>query len=144
MSNYLQAEMRQRLLDADDHCCAYYHTTQANSGQPMTVDHIVPTSQGGETVFENLCFACRRCNEFKGAAVKVQDPLTTEFVSLYNPRLQNWEAHFAWDASGIRLMGLTAVGRITILVLQMNNEIILNARRRWVSAGWHPPATYNS
>jgi hypothetical protein len=94
--------------------------------------------------FENLCFACRRCNEFKGAVVKAQDPLTTEFISLYNPRLQNWEEHFSWDASGINLMGLTSVGRVTILILQMNNEIILNARRRWVSAGWHPPAKINT
>ena len=96
MSNYLQAELRQRLLDADDHCCAYCRTTQANSGQPMVVDHIIPQSQG-------------------------------------------WDEHFAWDASGIHLIGLTPVGRITILVLHINNEVILNARRRWVSAGWHPP-----
>ena len=140
MSNYLQAELRQRLLDADDHCCAYCHTTQANSGQPMVVDHIVPQSQGGETRFENLCFSCRRCNEFKGAVVQAEDPLTGETVSLYQPRRQSWNEHFAWDASGIHLIGLTPVGRITILVLRINNEVIVNARRRWVSAGWHPPA----
>lgn len=139
MSNYLQAELRQRLLDADDHCCAYCRTTQANSGQPMVVDHIVPQSQGGETSFENLCFSCRRCNEFKGAVVQAEDPLTGELVSLYQPRRQIWDEHFAWDASGIHLIGLTAVGRITILVLRINNEVIVNARRRWVSAGWHPP-----
>jgi 5-methylcytosine-specific restriction endonuclease McrA len=140
MSNYLQADLRRRLLDVDDHCCAYCQTAQANSGQPMTIDHIVPTSQGGETDFENLCFACRRCNEFKGAVIRSQDPLTTELVWLYNPRLQSWDEHFAWDASGTHLIGLTPVGRVTILILQMNNEIILNARRRWVNAGWHPPS----
>jgi hypothetical protein len=139
MSNYLQTELRQRLLDADDHCCAYCHTTQANSGQPMVVDHIIPQSQGGETVFENLCFACRRCNEFKGAVTQSEDPLTSELVSLYHPRRHNWEDHFVWEPSGIHLLGMTPVGRITVLVLRINNEVILNARRRWVSAGWHPP-----
>lgn len=71
--------------------------------------------------------------------MQAEDPLTGELVSLYQPRRQIWDEHFAWDASGIHLIGLTAVGRITILVLRINNEVILNARRRWVSAGWHPP-----
>ena len=139
MGDYLQAELHQCLLDADDHCYAYCRTTQANSGQPMVVDHIVPQIQGGETVFENLCFACRRCNEFKGAITQSEDPLTGKLDSLYHPRKHNWEDHFTWDASGIHLVGLTPVGRITILILRINNEIILNARRRWVSVGWHPP-----
>ena len=63
MSNYLQADLRQQLLDADDHHCAYCHTSQANSGQPMVVDHIIPKSQGGATNFDNLCFSCRRWKE---------------------------------------------------------------------------------
>ncbi len=139
MSYYLPVELRQRLLNADNHRCAYCHTTQANSGQPMVVDHIIPKSQGGETFFENLCFSCRRCNEFKGSVTKSEDPLTGELMELYNPRRHNWEEHFAWDASGIHLIGLTPIGRSSVLVLRMNNEVILNARRRWVSAGWHPP-----
>jgi hypothetical protein len=139
MSNYLQANLRQQLLDADDHRCAYCQTTQASSGQPMVVDHIIPKSQGGETSFDNLCFSCRRCNEFKGSVTEFLDPLTEEVLPLYHPRFQTWAEHFAWDASGVYLIGLTAIGRITILVLRMNNEIIINARRRWVSAGWHPP-----
>jgi hypothetical protein len=36
-------------------------------------------------------------------------------------------------------MGLTPTGRATIVTLQMNNPAIVRARRRWVSAGWHPP-----
>jgi 5-methylcytosine-specific restriction endonuclease McrA len=64
---YLPAELRKQLEDADDHCCAYCQTAQANSGQPMVVDHILPAVQGGATALRNLCFACRRCNEYKGA-----------------------------------------------------------------------------
>lgn len=67
MSTYLAAELRERLLEADNRHCAYWHTTEANTGQPMTVDHVTPEAQGGTTIFENLCFACRRCNEYKGA-----------------------------------------------------------------------------
>lgn len=139
MSTYLTTELRRQLVAADDHRCAYCRTTQANSGQPMVLDHIIPESKGGETVFENLCFACRRCNEFKGPIVVVPDPLTNDVVPLFHPRQQIWEDHFAWDVSGLRLIGRTAVGRVSIIGLNMNNEIIVAARRRWVNVGWHPP-----
>jgi hypothetical protein len=137
--SYLPTDLRDRLLEADNRHCAYCYTTEANTGQPMTIDHIVPQAQGGETVFENLCFACRRCNEFKGSLTYTQDPLTGETVALFHPRQQIWIAHFQWDESGMLLMGLTAVGRGTIVALNMNNPVIVDTRRRWVSVGWHPP-----
>ncbi|MBN1583143.1 MAG: HNH endonuclease, partial [Anaerolineae bacterium] len=124
----------------DDHRCAYCQTTEANTGQPMSVDHIIPQVRGGTTVFENLCFACRRCNEFKGSAASVQDPLTGEAVALFNPRQQIWDDHFQWDDSGALIVGLTAVGRATIVALNMNNPVIVDARRRWIGVGWHPPS----
>lgn len=139
MSPYLPAELRRQLLEADDHRCAYCQTTQFNSGYPMVVDHIIPQSKGGPTELENLCFACHRCNEFKGAATEMEDPLTGEIVPLFHPRQQQWRDHFTWDAAGIRIVGLTAVGRVTIIVLKLNNEVIVSARQNWVSAGWHPP-----
>jgi 5-methylcytosine-specific restriction endonuclease McrA len=32
----------------------------------LTLDHIVPRSQGGRSEAENLCAACVRCNQRKG------------------------------------------------------------------------------
>ncbi len=139
MSTYLSEALRQHLVDADDHRCAYCQTTQANTGQPMVVDHLIPEAQGGQTEFDNLCFACRRCNKFKGATTRAPDPLTGEFAPLYHPRQHQWADHFSWDAAGIRLLGLTPIGRSTIVVLNINNEVAVAARRRWVSVGWHPP-----
>lgn len=106
----------------------------------MTVDHITAQAQGGGTIFENLCFACRRCNGFKGSLTYAQDPLTGERVGLFHPRQQLWADHFQWDETGVLLIGLTSVGRATIVALNMNNSVIMDARRRWVSVGWHPPA----
>ena len=137
--SHLPADLRARLLEVDNRHCAYCHTTEANTGQPMTIDHILPQAQGGETTFENLCFAYRRCNEFKGSITSAQDPLTGDMVSVFHPRQQTWNEHFQWDESGVLLLGLTAVGRATIVALNMNNAIIVDARRRWVSVGWHPP-----
>ena len=139
MSTYLSADLRQALLEADGQQCAYCQTSTDNTGQPMTVDHIIPSAQGGLTEFENLCFCCRACNEYKGATIAAIDPLTGEAGSFFNPRQQNWREHFQWDEMGTQLVGLTITGRITIVGLNMNNPVIISARRRWVSVGWHPP-----
>lgn len=138
MSLYLPTELRQQLLAADDHRCAYCQTAQANSGYPMVVDHIVPRKKGGLTEFDNLCFACHRCNEFKGATTELEDPLTNEMAPLYHPRQRQWADHFTWDGAGIYIVGLTAIGRVTVIALKLNNEIIANARQNWVNAGLHP------
>ena len=92
--SYLPTDLRDRLLQVDNRHCVYCHTREANTGQPMTIDHIIPQAQGGDTVFENLCFACRRCNEFKGSTTRAPDPLTSETVALFHPRRQNWATIF--------------------------------------------------
>ena len=139
MSAYLPSELRARLVEADNHHCAYCQTTEMNTGQPMTVDHIVPESNDGSTEFDNLCFCCRRCNEFKGSKTTAQDPLTGEVVRLYHPRQHDWNEHFRWHETGTMIVGLTAIGRATIVGLNMNDAIIVATRRRWVGIGWHPP-----
>jgi hypothetical protein len=139
MSAYLTTELRQQLIAADDHRCAYCQTTQANSGYPMVVDHVIPRSKEGETEFDNLCFACHRCNEFKGSTTVLVDPLSGEMAPLFHPRRHVWAEHFVWDVTSIRIVSLTAIGRVTVIALNMNNEVILDARRNWVSVGWHPP-----
>jgi 5-methylcytosine-specific restriction endonuclease McrA len=52
MSIYLSADLHHQLIEADDHRCAYCQTTQANTGQPMAVDHIIPEAQGGLLEYE--------------------------------------------------------------------------------------------
>lgn len=138
--SYLPQALRDGLFELDNRHCAYCHTTEANTGQPMTVDHIIPQARGGETALENLCFACRRCNEFKGSAISATDPLTGETEALFHPRRHSWTDHFGWDESGTIIEGLTAVGRVTIIALRMNNPVIVEVRRRWVGIGWHPPS----
>lgn len=139
MSVYISPELRQQLENLDGLLCAYCRTSVDNSGQPLTVDHITPRTYHGQTELVNLCLACRKCNEFKGDQIAAIDPLTSETVPLFHPRQDNWHTHFAWDETGARIIGLTSIGRATIVALKMNNEVIVTARRRWVSVGWHPP-----
>jgi HNH endonuclease len=105
----------------------------------MTFDHIFPRAKGGETTFDNLCLACRSCNEFKSNTTEAIDETTEKAVNLFNPRYQDWQSHFEWSTDGTEILGKTETGRVTVLVLQMNNLVIIAARRRWVSVGWHPP-----
>lgn len=139
MSAYIPESLRKQIATTDRQRCCYCLTSEANSGIPMTHDHIQPRSKSGETTFENVCLACRSCNEFKADSTEAIDPLTGETVSLFNPRLQTWSDHFTWSPDGTKVEGLTAIGRATIICLRMNNPVIVVARKRWAVSGWHPP-----
>ena len=130
--------LRQEIREADRSRCAYCLTSEANSGIPLTIDHVWPLSKGGQTIYENLCLACRTCNEFKADRTEAEDPLTGDRQPLFNPRAQHWADHFAWSTDGTRIEGLTAIGRVTVVALRMNEAVIVSARRRWVVSGWHP------
>ena len=41
------------------------------TGRTATLDHILPTSHGGKTTFENTCCSCARCNANKGNDKKI-------------------------------------------------------------------------
>lgn len=138
MAIYLPTAVRQRLIEADDHRCAYCRTAQSHSGSPMVVDHVRPRSKGGATSFENLCFACYRCNLFKGPQVETVDPLSGELTPLFRPRDDQWGEHFAWDDVSLHILGRTSIGRATIAALHINNPVIIDARRNWVRLGWRP------
>lgn len=94
MSTYISETLKKRILNNDKRRCCYCLTTEANSGIPMTYDHIQPLSKGGKTSFENLCLACRSCNEFKSDSTEAIDPSTGETTPIFNPRTQKWFEHF--------------------------------------------------
>jgi len=115
--------------------CEYCHTPEWLSGLECEIDHILPISQGGQTTEDNLCLACSACNGFKQASTQGVDPVIGDKVSLFHPRQHRWEDHFAWSEDSTRISGLTSIGRATISILRMNNDLIVNARRIWVFAG---------
>ena len=133
MSVYVPISLRSQIRAFDHNRCCYCQTSEILSGIRMTFDHIHPLSKGGETCFENVCLACRSCNEFKGDATTAQDLLTRNTVPLFNPRTQTWHHHFFWSDDGTRIEGKTSSGRATVLALKMNNGAIVTARQRWAS-----------
>lgn len=139
MSTYIPTSLKSKIEQVDRDRCCYCLTQEANSGISMSFDHIRPQSKGGETTFDNVCLACRSCNEFKSDLIEAEDPLTQSTVLLFHPRQQQWSDHFTWSEDGTKVEGLTDVGRASVLALQMNHPTIVVARRRWVASGWHPP-----
>lgn len=139
-SPHIPRALRARVAAQGRHRCGYCLTQETVVGVPMEIDHIVPTSLDGPTIEENLWLACSSCNEYKGAQVTGRDPETESIANLFNPREQSWSEHFVWTRRGDRVVGMTPTGRATIAILRLNRPLLVQARRRWVTAGWHPPS----
>ena len=54
---------KKNILKRDSYTCQY---CGRNGGERMTIDHIIPKSLGGRTIWENVVSACRACNLKKG------------------------------------------------------------------------------
>ena len=121
------------------HRCEYCLSQQEYVMGRLQIDHIIPQALGGPDDADNLCLACELCNQYKWANVAGADPASGLRVPLFHPRQQIWAEHFAWSSDGVRIIGLTAGGRATVEVLQLNNNLAVTVRRNWVRAGWHPP-----
>ena len=50
---------KKNILKRDAFTCQY---CGRNGGERMTIDHVIPKSMGGRTVWENVVSACRGCN----------------------------------------------------------------------------------
>ena len=59
----LPDSLRYRVLKEAKGRCALCGTTKDD--RPLDVDHIVPRSQGGKTIYENLQVLCSKCNRSK-------------------------------------------------------------------------------
>lgn len=131
--------LREQVSSEARHRCGYCLTSARIIGAPMEIDHIIPESLGGPTARENLWLACSMCNDHKGNRIAAPDPHTGEVVRLFNPRQQVWLDHFGWSAEGSLIIGKTPTGRATIAAVRLNRAELVEARRGWVIAGWHPP-----
>jgi hypothetical protein len=131
--------LRRIVAEKSGYRCSYCLTAEEIVGTLFTVDHIVPESLGGLTTTENLCLSCWSCNLIKSDRIVAIDPLTGETTRIFHPNTQTWSDHFVWEAGGLLIVGLTPTGRATVNGLKLNRPPLVNARRLWIDAGWHPP-----
>ena len=70
--------LRTKILMRDRYRCQYCGRT--GTAFDLSIDHILPRSRGGRTTPENLCAACRPCNNRKGdrTPAEARMPMLTE------------------------------------------------------------------
>jgi len=137
---HISADLAQRVREAAGHRCGYCLSPQWLVMARMEIDHILPVAKGGNNEESNLWLACPICNSHKSDKTEAVDPETGELHPLFNPRTQIWKEHFRWSSDGIHIIGLTPVGRATVIALQLSTDPdALQVRSRWVIVGWHPP-----
>jgi 5-methylcytosine-specific restriction endonuclease McrA len=71
---------KNKLFQRDKHSCAYcgQHAT--------TVDHVIPRSRGGTTVWTNVVAACIKCNRKKASST----PEEANMKLLLTPHVPSW------------------------------------------------------
>ena len=100
------------------------------------IEHIIAKQHGGDDDPANLAWSCSRCNHRKGTNLSSRDPETGAIVELFHPRTQLWLEHFALH--GARIFGLSATGRATVRLLDMNDSRRLQLRRELILLGEFP------
>jgi hypothetical protein len=116
----MDAATRERVRRRASTRCEYCGLPQARvSFALFHVEHIRPKKHGGTDAEDNLCLACNYCNIHKSSNLTGIDPQTELITPLFNPRRDRWLEHFALHGGAI--VGLTAVGRVTVRVLNMND-----------------------
>lgn len=118
-------------------CCEYCQMPQDLDPTPFEIDHIIAEKHQGPTAADNLCLICFYCNSFKGSDISGLTADTRRLTPLFNPRRHRWSRHFRWEGS--YLVGRTAIGRVTIELLRINDPFRVEFREELMAEGLFPP-----
>lgn len=83
---------RANLLVRDKYTCQYCGKSVKNP-KDRTIDHVIPRSRGGKTVWDNVVLCCRKCNLRKGD----RTPEEAGMKLLKKPKAPPWESIFMED-----------------------------------------------
>jgi hypothetical protein len=132
-TTYIPVILRRQVYERARGCCEYCLIPDVASFVPHEIDHIIAEKHGGLTEAENLAFSCTLCNKHKGSDLVSLDPITGEIVPLYHPRQDLWYNHFR--IKGAEFIPLTAKGRVTVRLLQLNRPDRVEERQLLLEAG---------
>jgi hypothetical protein len=140
MAESLLAAVRRRA----GYACEYCRLPEGADPVPFEVEHVVAKQHGGPTVLSNLAYACLHCNRHKGPNLAGLDKSVNppKLVPLFNPPRHKWSRHFRWE--GPYVVARTAVGRVTVEVLAMNDPLWVALREELAAEGRFPPRTGES
>lgn len=135
----VSSSIRKKVEERAKKLCEYCLSPLEFSSDPFSIEHIFPTSKGGTDDLENLALACQGCNGHKSTKTEAFDTISQTTATFYNPRKDVWSEHFAWNEDFTEIIGKTAKGRVTIKILKLNRQRVMNLRRILILAGEHPP-----
>ena len=119
------------------HRCEYCQVPRTFTRMQFQIDHITARKHRGPTAAGNLALSCLPCNGHKGPNLAGIDRPSRKIVRLFHPRRHKWTHHFRWD--GAVLVGRTAIGRVTIVVLEINLPYRVVHRQMLIDEGVFPP-----
>ena len=117
--------------------CEYCQMPQELDEATFEIDHIIPRKHGGPTLFANLALSCFHCNSHKGPNLGGLAAGARKITPLFHPLRHNWTHHFRWD--GPTLVGRTTIGRVTIMVLGINDPFRVALREALIRERLFPP-----
>jgi len=135
----ISAQLQTQIRQAARYLCEYCHTDERWQYVAFTVDHVIPVQAGGANTLDNYALACFHCNRRKADKTTVLDTETGQLVALFNPRQQLWADHFSWSADGLFIVPLTAIGQVTVNLLELNRERVIQIRAADILVNRHPP-----
>jgi hypothetical protein len=125
--------VRHRAADRCEYCQLHASAHPA----PFQTDHVIARQHGGTDNLDNLALACIHCNRYKGPNIAGIDPETGVLTRLFHPRTDSWNLHFSWR--GAEILPQSAIGRVTAVVLNMNDPEVL-----WMRENLAPEAAARS
>jgi hypothetical protein len=136
MSARLPLRLRRLVRERAGQRCEYCLRHEDDSALPHQPDHITSRKHRGKATAENLAWSCAVCNLLKGPEVAAIDSQTDLATRLFNPRTDRWNDHFELRSG--RILGLTAIGRVTADVLQFNRDDLVKLRLALIAAARYP------
>lgn len=121
--------------------CEYCRIREADCVLDLQIEHIIAEKHGGASVIENLAASCVFCNRHKGSDIASISRTTGQVVRLFNPRSDQWNAHF--QISGALITAITEVGEATARLLRFNDDSRVLERQLLQEAGRDPLASHS-
>lgn len=136
---YVSAKLRLEVVLRAGEICEYCLVHQDDTWFGPAIDHVISVKHGGRTVLDNLALSCASCNQRKGSNVGSILPKSGKFVPLFNPRRDVWSEHFKLSDDMLIIHGRTAVGRVTVRLLGLNEFDRQVQRTQLREDGRYPP-----
>lgn len=84
---------RNLIYKRDGYTCAY-----CGAKENLTIDHILPSSRGGQDTWENLVTACGKCNTLKGN----KTPQESNMILKITPKVPYNKIHLTINTSNVK------------------------------------------